>query len=142
MKKKLNNRTSLPTVLSGKIWGPTSNDIGRVYNTYSRPGGLNAAEIWASFLSDLNWKKLETCNNRASGIIAGTPSRTPSAASKLNARTPSHKILVEDNVALLLERYRRFPETHHLNQLRQQTVKPRLRSRGEISTNRIGEERP
>ena len=101
------------------------------YNTYARPRGLFAAEILTHFLSESKWQKLETSNNRASSITTGTPSVIPSAASRLDTRTPSYRILVEDNAALLLEIYRRFPETPHLNQLCQQTVKPRLRSRGE-----------
>ena len=132
MKKKLNNRTSALRALSGKNWDPTStNDLKRVYNTYSRPGGLYSAEIWTPFLSHSNWETLETSNNRASRIITRTLSSTPSAVSKLDARTPSYKIPVKDNAAHLLESYRRFPEMCHLNQLCQQTIKPRLRSRGE-----------
>ena len=130
MEKKSNNRTSVLTALSERTGAPLLTISGE-YNTYARPGWLYAAEIWAPFLSDSNWKKLEVCNNRASRIITGATSSTPSTASKLHARTPLYKILVEDNAAFLLERYRRFPETHNLSQLCQQTVKPRLRSRGE-----------
>ena len=133
MRNNLTRRKSVLNALSGKNWGPTSNDLRRLYNTYAKPGGLYASEVWAPFLSESNWKKLETCNNRASRITTGTPSCTPSAASRLDARTPSLRLLVEDNAALLWERYRRFPESHHLNKLCKAITKPRLRSRGENS---------
>ena len=51
MRKQLNRRMSVLTALSGKNWGPSSNDLRSLYKTYDKPGGLYAAEAWAFFLS-------------------------------------------------------------------------------------------
>ena len=93
------------------------------------PGGLYAIDIWRPFLAKSNLQLIEVANKRASRVITGTPTDTPSSATLTDARLRPIYQEIEDRAAMLWDRYRRYPEEHHLHNL----TRPRLRSRGEQS---------
>ena len=59
VRKKLNRMMSVLTALSGKNWGPTSNDFRRVYNTYAKPRGCTLQRCGHTFSQIRTGKSLK-----------------------------------------------------------------------------------
>ena len=133
MATKIKTRVQLLQAPSGKDWGLISEDLAQLYCAYAKPGGLYNIDIWGPFLTRSNLQPIEVGNNRASRVITGTPTGTPSSATLTDARLGPIYQEIEDRATLLWDRYRRYPEEHHLHDLTRPGPRPRLRSRGEQS---------
>ena len=88
---KLKKRIQILRVVAGKSWGPSAQDLRLLYKGYVRPGGLYAAEVCGSFLSDFSQDDLIACNKLAARVIVGAPAGSPAFPTKADARVNTNR---------------------------------------------------
>ena len=131
--QKIGKRTNLLKAVGSREWGWKKKTLRKVYVSTQRSVLDYAGAAWHPYLSNTQFQKLETAQNKALRAITGHCSSTPIEALRLESGIPSYRTQSNRLIAVSHQKAIRRDQDHPMTAVLQDNVPQRLK-RGSWAT--------